>query len=200
MTAGTTRDRITQTALKLFTAKGYDKTSLREIAEHLGVTKAAVYYHFKTKEDILTALFAERIRPVEALIAWMQGQAPGPSTRQEALRRYAAEVAHVTPLFGIFQDNGGALRNLAIAATYRDVMKGLMDLFLDPEADLASQLRCVLALLVVHGAPQALAGIGNSTKEERAAALAVALELLVSADSARFLLGDAHASEAQLPL
>ena len=43
-------------ALELFNEQGYDKTSLREIAERLGVTKAALYYHFRSKEDILLEL------------------------------------------------------------------------------------------------------------------------------------------------
>ena len=43
-------------ALDLFTEKGFDGTSLREIAEQLGVTKAALYYHFASKDDILMAL------------------------------------------------------------------------------------------------------------------------------------------------
>jgi AcrR family transcriptional regulator len=55
-TSGDTRDRILDIALELFTAKGYEKTSLREIAEQLGFSKAAIYYHFKSKEDILFAL------------------------------------------------------------------------------------------------------------------------------------------------
>jgi AcrR family transcriptional regulator len=51
-----TRERILEVATELFTEKGYDKTSLREIAERLGFTKAALYYHFESKEDILLAL------------------------------------------------------------------------------------------------------------------------------------------------
>ena len=43
-------------ALDLFTEHGYDQTSLREVAEELGFTKAALYYHFEKKEDILLAL------------------------------------------------------------------------------------------------------------------------------------------------
>jgi AcrR family transcriptional regulator len=43
-------------ALDLFIEHGYDKTSLREIADRLGFTKAALYYHFERKEDILLAL------------------------------------------------------------------------------------------------------------------------------------------------
>ena len=51
-----TKDRILDIALDLFTEKGFDGTSLREIAEKLGVTKAALYYHFASKDDILMAL------------------------------------------------------------------------------------------------------------------------------------------------
>src|SRR5579863_3643512 len=51
-----TRARILDVALDLFIEKGYDKTSLREIAGRLGFTKAALYYHFPSKQDILMAL------------------------------------------------------------------------------------------------------------------------------------------------
>ena len=44
-----TRSRVQEVALELFAEQGYEKTSLREIAERLGVTKAALYYHFKSK-------------------------------------------------------------------------------------------------------------------------------------------------------
>ncbi len=51
-----TRERILDIALDLFTTQGYETTSLREIAEQLGFSKAAIYYHFKSKDDILIAL------------------------------------------------------------------------------------------------------------------------------------------------
>jgi AcrR family transcriptional regulator len=54
--ATSTRDRILDVALELFTEKGFDGTSLREIADQLGFTKAALYYHFASKADILMAL------------------------------------------------------------------------------------------------------------------------------------------------
>ncbi len=55
MTDGT-RERILDVALDLFVEKGYDKTSLREIADRMGFTKAALYYHFASKSDMLMAL------------------------------------------------------------------------------------------------------------------------------------------------
>jgi AcrR family transcriptional regulator len=54
--SGDTRQRILDVSAELFVEQGYDGTSLREIAERLGVTKAALYYHFSSKEQILRAL------------------------------------------------------------------------------------------------------------------------------------------------
>ncbi len=45
-----------EAALELFTEQGFDKTSLREVAERVGVTKAALYYHFRSKEELLSSL------------------------------------------------------------------------------------------------------------------------------------------------
>ncbi|HEX4010589.1 MAG TPA: helix-turn-helix domain-containing protein [Solirubrobacteraceae bacterium] len=51
-----TRTKILDVALELFTEQGYDKTSLRDISGRLGITKAALYYYFERKEDILLEL------------------------------------------------------------------------------------------------------------------------------------------------
>jgi len=53
-----TRARILRAAHRRFVDQGYDATSLREIAEDLGFTKAALYYHFPSKADLLRALLA----------------------------------------------------------------------------------------------------------------------------------------------
>ena len=51
-----TRDRILDVALELFSRQGYEGTSIRDIAERMSITKAAVYYHFPAKEELLTDL------------------------------------------------------------------------------------------------------------------------------------------------
>ncbi|MDG4829760.1 TetR family transcriptional regulator [Solwaraspora sp. WMMD1047] len=51
-----TRARILETAMDLFARHGYQRTPLRVIADQLGLTKAAILYHFPTKEALLTAL------------------------------------------------------------------------------------------------------------------------------------------------
>jgi AcrR family transcriptional regulator len=54
--ATTTRAMILATAQRLFGERGYDGTSLRQIADAVGTTKAAVYYHFPAKEHMLLEL------------------------------------------------------------------------------------------------------------------------------------------------
>ena len=49
----TTRDRILKEAARLFTEKGYEATSIQDLAEALGLSKAALYHHFRSKEEIL---------------------------------------------------------------------------------------------------------------------------------------------------
>ncbi len=94
---GDTRQRIQDVALELFTEHGYEATSLREIAERLGVTKAALYYHFKTKEDIVASLIDDRIERLEELLEWAAQPAPQPGGRVGAdppvRRRTAREPA-----------------------------------------------------------------------------------------------------------
>jgi AcrR family transcriptional regulator len=51
-----TRAAIRDVALELFSRQGYQKTSLREIAERLGITKAALYYHYPSKQALLLAI------------------------------------------------------------------------------------------------------------------------------------------------
>jgi AcrR family transcriptional regulator len=69
LTVADTRERILEVAADLFIEQGYDATSLREIAEKIGVTKAALYYHFSSKEDILRALAAPAMSATTTALA-----------------------------------------------------------------------------------------------------------------------------------
>lgn len=59
-----TRRRILDTATELFTQRGYAGTSVRDIAERLGMTKGALYYHFASKDELLYAMVAPLIEAV----------------------------------------------------------------------------------------------------------------------------------------
>jgi AcrR family transcriptional regulator len=63
-----TRLQILATAQRLFNELGYDATSLQMIADEMGLTKAAVYYHFRAKSDILHAAMQPGIQRLETLL------------------------------------------------------------------------------------------------------------------------------------
>jgi AcrR family transcriptional regulator len=63
-----TRQQILETAQRLFAELGYDATSLQMIADEMGLTKAAVYYHFPAKSDILHAAMQPGLMRLAALV------------------------------------------------------------------------------------------------------------------------------------
>ena len=52
-----TKEKIFNTSLDLFSKKGYDSVSLREIAEEVGIKKSSIYSHYPSKEAILMDIF-----------------------------------------------------------------------------------------------------------------------------------------------
>lgn len=62
-------------ASELFITQGYEATSLRQIADRLGFTKAALYYHFQSKDEILAALIAPADEIVHELVARLEAAA-----------------------------------------------------------------------------------------------------------------------------
>ena len=145
-----TRARIQQVALELFAEQGYDKTSLREIAERLDVTKAALYYHFKSKEDIVHSLVEDYIGQIDALIAWANTRPRTAETRREIISRYVTIVADGSDVFRMLHQNQAAVNSLAAAKSrgevFRERMGGLVDALTEPGAELPERLRAAMTL------------------------------------------------------
>ena len=84
------RNRILDEAAELFGAGGYDKSSLNEVADRLGVTKAAVYHYFPTKQAIYDGII---VRTLEGLIAHVRSEVEGRSDAGEKLRSFMVSHA-----------------------------------------------------------------------------------------------------------
>ena len=144
-----TRERIQAVALELFAEQGYEKTSLREIAERLGVTKAALYYHFKSKEDIVSSLVEDYFGQIDALIEWGRSQPGTAESRGTVLSRYFGIVEEGSEVFRMLQQNQAALSSLASAKhrseLFRERMDGLVGILTEPDAPLAGQIRAAVA-------------------------------------------------------
>ncbi len=79
-----TRDRIIEQATRLFVTRGYHAMSMREIAEAVGVTKAALYYHFSDKEALFLAVLAASLDRLEVIVR--EARAAGGTTRAQVER------------------------------------------------------------------------------------------------------------------
>ncbi len=55
-----TREQILDSSLRLFSEKGFARTSVRDIGQAAGITDAAIYYHFASKRELFEALIEER--------------------------------------------------------------------------------------------------------------------------------------------
>ncbi|CAM5706925.1 TetR/AcrR family transcriptional regulator [Streptomyces aurantiogriseus] len=178
---GNTRQRIQDVALELFAEQGYEKTSLREIAERLEVTKAALYYHFKTKEEIIVSIFTDLTKPIEDLIEWGREQPHTLETKHELVRRYSQALTEAAPLFRFMQENQATIRELQIGDSFKDRMRGLRDIIIDPDAPLTDQVRCVSALFTLHAGMFFLQDLEGDPEDKREAVLEVAVDLVTQA-------------------
>jgi AcrR family transcriptional regulator len=86
--ASATRARILDAALELFSEHGFDGTTLQQIADRLGFTKAALYYHFRSKDDLLRALIAPAISDLDALLDASEQTADTPAQRRRFVEDY----------------------------------------------------------------------------------------------------------------
>src|SRR5260370_34199525 len=150
-----TRTRSQQVVVELFAEHGYEGTSLREIAERLDVTKAALYYHFKSKEDIVSSLVEDYFGQIDALIAWARTQPKTAAVRGEIVDRYVRIVADGDRVFRMLHQNQAAVNTLAAAKSrgvlFAERMHMLVDVLTEPDAPLHDRVRAAMALGGVSG-------------------------------------------------
>ncbi len=181
------RNQILQVALELFTKQGYDKTSLREIAERLEVSKAALYYHFMSKEEILRALVAGIPRAFDELIAWGESLPRSVESRKEILRRLAALTAEkLNPVLRFVQANSTAIEAVSddresMHEVFTPGLRRIGNILVEPGTELTDQIRAIIAVnLVMMGSRPILPDVRLEATPELVseAVLDLALELV----------------------
>ena len=150
-----TRERIQAVALELFAEQGYEKTSLREIAEGLGVTKAALYYHFKSKEDIVRSFTQDYRAELDEVIAWGASQPRTAASRAILLDRYSDIVGRRLGVLRFLEQNQAAVHHLMTEGDhdnkrmFREQFNSLRDLLIPPDAALRDRVRASMAVVAV---------------------------------------------------
>ena len=83
-----TKGDILDSARDLFAKHGYDGTSIRQLTSTLGITPAALYYHFSSKHDVLEAIMEDFIAGGDALLERLRELGRGPASIRPALEGY----------------------------------------------------------------------------------------------------------------
>lgn len=91
--SGVRREELIAAAARVFSAKGYEGASLREICAAAGILPGSLYYHFRSKEDLYVTVHAEGFRQINALVDRALATEADPWRRFEA-----ACAAHITQL------------------------------------------------------------------------------------------------------
>ncbi|HEX6338993.1 MAG TPA: TetR/AcrR family transcriptional regulator [Jiangellaceae bacterium] len=147
---GSTRERILEVALELFHERGYASTSIRDIADRMEFTKAAVYYHFPSKESLLAELLSPAMTRVRSVLA-EAGQARTPEERRSLVTALVDVVGEIGPQIVVMLSDpavGSHLRRLAnessLPQQVGDALVGpIPD---DPELAAAARLRAACAV------------------------------------------------------
>jgi AcrR family transcriptional regulator len=139
-----TRERILDVAMDLFIEKGYDKTSLREVAEQLGFTKAALYYHFSNKEDILMALHQRFHDFGREALEEMGQNVPTPGRWADLLDKVIEQMLTHRKIFLLHERNQAAFESLHSEeheADHDDLQAQLKRVLSDDRVDVEDRVR-----------------------------------------------------------
>lgn len=107
-TADRARDEVLDVAARLFTEQGFAATSTRHIADAVGIRQASLYYHFPSKDHILTEVLAQTIRPTLENVDVVEDMTDDPATALYLLVlldvRTLAKAPHNSGLLGLLPD------------------------------------------------------------------------------------------------
>lgn len=153
VTAGRdTKRAILDAAVQLFVSKGFEQTSLREIADAVGITKPSLYYHYASKLDLLVAIINPLLDDMRALADEVETlPAPDAEARRTVLRTYIRTMIRHRVAGEMMVRNAVAIVN-AVADQYPvmvDANKVLRDWLAGPDPTAVRLLRASAAMEIM---------------------------------------------------
>ena len=141
-----TMQKILQLALELFNERGYEGTSMRNVAERMGVTTAALYYHFRSKDDILISLVRPILERTDALLTSSRSAANSSEARRALLGSYLDLLLDCRDLYRFLGRDVGALNRQAIGARIEEQERRLRVLLVGSQAKGKAHIRAMASM------------------------------------------------------
>jgi AcrR family transcriptional regulator len=143
--------RVITAALDLFARHGVGGTSLQMIADEIGVTKAAVYHQYKTKDEIILAAAESELKRLEAVIKVAEKESSRKRARDSLVAgivdlavdrgRSASTILSDPVIIGFFADHDG----------FRNVMHRLRHILVGEDAGPQARVRTAMLIAAVSG-------------------------------------------------
>ena len=128
-----TRERIVEAAIRLFTEKGFESTTVDEIATHADVAKGTFFNYFPRKEAVLDALGEQMVQAMGEVTRGLLAQ---PGTAPEKIHRFVTEITG---------------RHVANRELSRVFVQRMLSNFHDPIHSTAGRMRELLRSLIEQG-------------------------------------------------
>jgi AcrR family transcriptional regulator len=159
------QSRIIDAALGLFAEHGVGGTSLQMIADAIGVTKAAVYHQYKTKEEIVIAAAGAELARVEALVDAAEAE-PDPVRSRDILVGNIVDLAvERRRMESSLLGDPVIVRHFAHHAPFRQVRDRLYRLLAGDEAGPEARVSAAMLVAAIGGAVMhpLVAGLDDDT-------------------------------------
>jgi AcrR family transcriptional regulator len=169
-----TRQRILEIARDLFAEQGYAGTSIAHIAGRLGTTKAALYYHFSSKAEILSALVEE---PLAAYARLAESRA-APAEILAAVIDTTATYLNTAEALSSDPSARLVLRERAQELGADEINAAIVAALAGPRPSVKQRVRAHAAYAVAKHATLSFAGNGELSAREREEILAVAVRAM----------------------
>ena len=144
--------RVVEAALDLFAEHGVGGTSLQMIADALGVTKAAIYFQFKTKDEIVIAAAGAELARVEAVVEAAEAEPSRAKARELLVTQIVDLAVQRRRLESALLGDPVIIRYFAHHPPFKQVMDRLYVLLTDDDAGPEARLQGAMFTAAIGGA------------------------------------------------
>lgn len=146
------KTRTVNAALDLFAEHGVNGTSLQMIADALGVTKAAIYHQFKTKDEIVFAAIEVELVKLAAVMDAADAEESPRRARELVLGKVIELAVERRSMVSAVQHDPVVVRFLADYAPFRRLMERLSTVLTGGSADPGVRVRAAMVAAAIGGA------------------------------------------------
>ena len=144
--------RIVDAALDLFAEHGVNGTSLQMIADTIGVTKAAIYHQFRTKDEIVFAAIEVELAKLETALDAAEAEASPHRAREMVLAQVIDAAVARRRMVSAVQHDPVVVRFLAKHEPFRQLMTRLYSVLTNGNVGAEARVRVAMASAAIGGA------------------------------------------------